>query len=160
MSGRVDAYLNATNYDSYHLYKEQRPAKNASEEAVRSIHQENKISTLFFSRQNIDYLQEAIRYLVYTKSCNKHIIDKQSEPDLLIIMRAIYLQYAKHLPYKINDQIKQLNTHVLNFAVPQILQEIKQYLYYRKDISALPIPMDRGEFISAKGTKVLEQTNF
>lgn len=160
MSGRVDAYLNATNYEGYNLYKEQRPAKNASEEAVRSIHQENEISLVFFGRQNIDYLQEAIRYLVYTKSCQKHIIDKQSESDLLIIMRAIYLQNAKHLPYKVNDQVKQLNTLVLNYAVPQILQEIQQYLYYRKDISALPIPMDRGEFISAKGSRVLEQREF
>jgi hypothetical protein len=94
---------------------------------------------------------------VYTKSCKKHVIDKQSENDLLIIMRSIYLQYAEHKPYNILDQIKVLNKHVVEFCVPKILEEINIYLYYRKDISQLPMPMERGEFISAKGNKVLEQ---
>lgn len=155
MSGRVD--VQSGSFEMYHLFKEQRAYANAGEEAIRSIHSKNELSDVFFSRANIDAVQEGIRYQVYKKSCGSHVIDKQSETDLLIVMRAIYLQYGNHRPYKLLDQVKQLNQVVIDYCVPKILEEIKLYLYYRKDISALPVPMERGEFISSKGTKVLEQ---
>jgi hypothetical protein len=155
-SGRVSVTKH-DNFNLFKLYQETSPNKYASEEAIKSIHTQNDISTIFFSRENIDALQDSIRYLVYTKSCKKHTIDKQSENDLLIIMRSIYLQYAEHKPYNILDQIKVLNLYVVEYCVPKILEEINIYLYYRKDISQLPMPMERGEFISAKGNKVLEQ---
>lgn len=157
-NGRVDVEEN-DNYQMYNLFKQNSQYKNdqASEEAIKNIHAKNPLSDIFFSPQNMNYLHDAIRYLVYEKSCKKHIIDKQSETDLFIIMRSVYLQYGEHKPYGIREQVKELNTLVLNYCVPKILEEIKIYLHYRKDISALPVPMDRGEFISAKGTKVLEQ---
>ena len=155
-NGRVDT-LQDNNYEMYNLFNEKTQYRNAGDEAIKSVHQRNEVSDIFFSRQNIDYLQDALRYLVYEKSCKKHVIDKQSETELIIVMRSTYLQYGEHKPYGIADQIKQLNTAVLNYCVPKILEEIKQYLYYRKDISALPVPMDRGQFVSSKGTKVLEQ---
>lgn len=156
MNGRVDTLQNG-NYQMYSMYQEKRPAETAQDEAIRSIHVKNELSRVFFSRMNIDYIQDAIRYLVFSKSCGKHMIDKQSETELLIVMRSIYLQFGEHKPYKLNDQVKDLNTQVLNYCVPKILEEIKIYLHYRKDISGLPVPMDRGEFVSSKGTKVLEQ---
>ena len=155
-NGRVSV-TEHDNFQLFDLYKEAKPYKFASEDAIKSIHSQNEISDIFFSRQNIDALQDAIRYLVYKKSCNKHVIGKQSETDLLIIMRSVYLQYAQHIPYKITEQIQVLNKHVLEYCVPKILEEINIYMHYRKDISQLPVPMDRGEFISSKGNKVLEQ---
>ena len=155
-NGRVDVLKN-DNYKMYGLFAENNTYRNAGEEALRSILSKNEISDLFFSRKNIDYIQDAIRYLVYDKSCKKHIIDRQSETELVIIMRSIYLQYTQSQPYKVAEQVKQMNTQVLNYCVPRILQEINQYLYYRNDIASLPIPMDRGQFMSTKGSKVLEQ---
>jgi hypothetical protein len=156
-NGRVDT-LNNNNYEMYNLFQEdKRPYKNAGDDAIKNMHSKNELSEVFFSRQNIDYLQDAMRYLVYEKSCKKHVIDKQSETELLIVMRSIYIQYGEHKPYGLAEQVKQLNTTVLNFCVPKILEEIRMYLHYRQDISALPVPMGRGEFVSAKGTKVLEQ---
>lgn len=154
-SGRVDT-LTDNNYEMYKLFYEKKPHKNAESEAIKSIHQQNELSDVFFSRKNIDYIQDSLRYLVYEKSCKKHIIDKQSETELLIVMRSVYLQYGEHKQHGIAEQVKQLNTAVLNYCVPKVLEEIKQYLYYKKDISALPVPIDRGEFVSTKGTKVLD----
>ena len=156
-NGRVDTVQN-NNFSMYSLFQEKRPAETSQDEAIRSIHVKNDLSKIFFSRMNIDHIQEAIRYLVFQKSCGKHVIDKQSETELIIVMRSIYLQYGQHKPFKINEQVRDLNTQVLNYCVPRILEEIKIYLHYRKDISALPVPMDRGEFISSKGTKVLQQS--
>lgn len=155
-NGRVDL-VNNNNFNMYDMFKEETKSKYVSEEAIKSIHSKNELSEIFFSRQNIDILQNAIRYLVYKKTCGKHVIDKQSETDLIIVMRSIYLQYGKHTPYAIKEQIKDLNERVLEYCVPKIIGEIHMYLQYRKDISSLPVPMDRGEFISSKGTKVLEQ---
>lgn len=155
-NGRVDTVKN-DNYDLYKLYRENRPYKNANYEAIKSIHNKNEVSEVFFSRQNIDYLHEAIRYMVYEKSCKKHVIDRQSETDLLIIMRSIYLQYGEFKAYNIREQVRELNSIVLEYCVPKILEEIRLYMHYRKDISQLPVPMERGEFVSSKGTKVLEQ---
>lgn len=155
-NGRVDTLEN-DNWKMYDLHKESRPYSNMSDDAIKSIHGKNLLSDVFFSRKNIDYLHDAIRFMVYEKSCRKHVIDRQSETDLLIIMRSVYLQYGEHKPYNLKDQVKALNTIVLNYCVPKILEEIKIYIHYKKDISSLPVPVDRGEYISAKGTKVLEQ---
>jgi hypothetical protein len=40
------------------------------------------------------------------------------------------------------------------------MEEIRMYNYYRDDISRLPIPLDRGEFASSKGTRILENKDF
>ena len=108
----------------------------------------------------MNILQDAIRYNVYQKSCGKHVIDQQSENDLKIVMRSIYLDYAQHKPYNTLDQIKELNQRVIDYCVPRIMQEISMYMYYKNDISKLPDPMERGQFISAKGQKVNEIKSF
>ena len=131
-----------------------------NEEATRGVHTNNPISSIFFSRTNIDALHEAIRYQVYVKSCKKHVIGRQSERELKVIMRAVYLEHTRHTDTNILPEIKRLNQLVLDFCVPRILQEINMYMTYKKDIERMPMPMDRGEFQSAKGSKVLEQKNF
>jgi hypothetical protein len=129
-------------------------------EAIKGIIEANPLSSLFFSKQNIDSLQEAIRYLVWDKSCKKHIIDRQSDDELKVVMRSIYLQNAKHQPLNFKEQIRELNTLVLRFCVPKILNEIESYLNFRNEISTLPKPLERSENVSVKGTKTLELKNF
>lgn len=155
-TGRVDSLEN-DNYELYKLFKEEKAYVNASDDMLKSIHLRNELSDIFFSRQNLDYLQEAMRYLVYKRSCGKHVIDKQSETELVIVMRSVYLEHGKYRPNDIKEQVKELNVVVLNYCVDKILEEISMYIRYKKDITQLPMPLDRGEFISSKGTKVLEQ---
>ena len=159
-NGRVADTTQNDNFELYKLFREEesRPYRWINEQVLKNIHTQNDVSEVFFGRHNIDAVQEAIRYLVYQKSCGKHIIDKQSETDLIVIMRSIYLEYGEFKPYDINEQIKALNARVLEYCVPRILQEIKLYLQYRSDITNLPVPLDRGQFVSAKGTKVLQQS--
>lgn len=129
-------------------------------EALKGTISSNPLSKLFFSAQNIEALQQGIRYLVYTKSCNKHVIDRQSEEDLRIVMRSVYLQNAKHQPDNIQEQVKELNTIVLRWCVPKILNEIDAYMQYRSEISKNPIPIERSKNDNVYGTKTLELKQF
>jgi hypothetical protein len=159
-NGRVDT-LYSGNYDIYDLYKtESRPQLNFQNEAIKGTHNENDISKVFFSKLNIDTLQDAIRYQVYKRSCKKHTIDRQSDDDLKVIMRAVYLENAQHHAHDTLAEIRRLNMMVIDFCVPRILQEINMYMRYKQDISRLPEPMARGEFASSKGTKTLIQKDF
>lgn len=129
-------------------------------EALKGTISSNPISKLFFSAQNIEALQQGIRYLVYTQSCKKYIIDRQSEEDLRIVMRSVYLQNAKHQPDNITEQVRELNTIVLRWCVPKILNEIEGYIQYRSEISKNPVPIERSKNDNVYGTKTLELKQF
>lgn len=158
-NGRVDisSYKNLT---SYKFFDEQYNNHDFQKQGIKNIHVENKVSSLFFSRHNIDTLQSGIRYSVYKRSQNQHIIDNQSENDLMVIMRSIYLQYSKNLPYNIVEQVKKLNSMVLDYCVPNILREVNQYNNYTNDISSLPIPLEHAKNMSSKGTKINHMKEF
>lgn len=87
----------------------------------------------FFSKHNIDHLQEQMIQQVYQKSCGNFKISRQSDDELLIIMRSIYLQYTRNLPFDIEGQVNELNKQVLLYAVPNILTRAQGYLGYMRD---------------------------
>ena len=132
-----------------------------SENNVNSISQSltnTALSLNFFSKININKIQSLIIIGVYSNSNNTHSISKQDEQELLIIMRSIYLQYGKNLPYNINQQIDELNNRVVTWAVENIITNIDQYISYKKTCSTLPMPLERAQLPSQKGTKSLEIT--
>lgn len=156
-NGRVQL-LHDANYDGYKLFKEEpKDYRNFASEAIKNIHAKNDLALIFFSTKNVDVLQQAIQSLVYEKSCKKHSIGRQSDNELRIIMRSIYLDKGVHVVNKneILHEVRRLNGLVLEFCVPRILQEIKLYMQYKSDVDSLPVPLDRGEFSSSKGTKTL-----
>ena len=69
-------------------------------------------------------------------------IGNQDEDTLKTIMRAMFLQFSKNLDYNINEQISELNKHVLDYAVPQIYGEAISYLKFKRDVSNLASPID------------------
>lgn len=113
------------------------------------------LNSAFFSPANVEIIQNKIRYEVYVKSGNKHIIDKQSTDDLLIVMRSMYYQYGKNLPDHIKEQVIELNQIVSDWSVPKILAEIEMYYQYRKDISTMPVPLSHPVLLNSAGTRSL-----
>jgi hypothetical protein len=71
-------------------------------------------------------------------------------------MRSIFLQFAENKPDGVLCQVKELNSRVLDYAVPRILAEVKMYLTYRKDVTTLPQPLERSLNTSVKGSITLE----
>jgi hypothetical protein len=168
-NGRVDTlssngkaesmhHNNLTKYDFF--MENKKDPSHFQANAVRHIHSDSQIASLYFSQTNIDILQDGIRYCVYTKTNNKHIIDRQSEIELQVIMRSMYLQYCKHLEDNIIQQVKELNKRVLDYVLPIILSEINQFVNYNHDINFLPVPLQRGQHMSTRGSKVLSMKDF
>jgi hypothetical protein len=130
-----------------------------AENNINSISQSltnTPLSLRFFSKDNINNIQSSIINGVYIKSDNNYVIKNQNEQELLIIMRSHYLQYGKNLPDNINYQINDLNNMVIAWSVDNIINNIQQYISYKKTCSTLPMPLERAQLPSQKGTKVLE----
>jgi hypothetical protein len=119
---------------------------------------QNDVNSLYFSQKNVDVLQQGIRYSIYNKT--DKVIHTQSERELMVIMRSLYLQYSKNLPSNIVAQVKELNARVLDYIVPKLIVEMAQYKTYIHDASTLPVPMSRGLNTSTTGTKFLHVKEF
>ena len=128
---------------------------NFQVEALYGIQETSVLNQLFFSKKNMDNIQNMIRYNVYEKSDKKYIIDKQSDIELEIIMRSIYLQHSLNLKNNIKEQISYLNNLVSDWCVEQILPEIQQYIGYMKEIEYMPMPIDLPINLSSKGSRSL-----
>jgi hypothetical protein len=128
---------------------------NFQVEALYGIQETSKLNQLFFSKKNMENIQNMIRYNVYLKSDKKFKIDKQSDVELEIIMRSIYLQHSPNLPYKITEQIQYLNQLVSDWCVEQIIPEVSQYVGYLKEIEYMPVPIDLPVNLSSKGSRSL-----
>jgi hypothetical protein len=100
------------------------------------------ISELFFSNDNIDLINKQLVLAVWKKSNKTYKIPFQKKEDLLTVMRYVYIQEAKNLPFKIKEQIKQLNCSVVNEIIPYIFTAVEQYEGYLRDISNPLSPPD------------------
>ena len=100
-----------------------------------------KLSDLFFSKENIEIIQNGIRTGVYKMSNNKYIIDKQDYDEIKVIMRSVFLQNSKNKPCNITEQITKLNQIVLDYAIKQVYGEAQGYIKYKYDISNINEPM-------------------
>jgi hypothetical protein len=129
---------------------------NFSGDMLRGNWEHTPLSDAYFSRTNAQRIQKEITKEVYRKSGpKKYQIDDQDVDELKMIMRGMYLQYAKNNPFNIAGQIQELNKLVIDWAVPRIISEIDQYQYYLKDISHLPVPLEKPLNMSSAGTKSL-----
>ncbi len=128
---------------------------NFQVEALYGIQETSQLNHTFFSKANLDIIQNQIRYGVYVNTNKKHIIDRQSDVELEIIMRSIYLQHSPNLPNKIKEQIEYLNGLVVNWCVGTIIPELEQYVGYLKEIEYMPMPIDLPLNLSSKGSRSL-----
>jgi len=128
---------------------------NFQQEALYGIQETTQLNQLFFSKENMNIIQDKIRYQVYINTEKKHVIGKQSDVELEIIMRSIYLQHSPNLPNQIKEQIKYLNELVSNWCVEKIIPEIYQYVGYLKEVEYMPVPLEHPVNLSSKGRKNL-----
>ena len=116
----------------------------------------SQLSEKYFSKNNIELIQNSIRKGVYDKSNQRILIDKQQEDQIVLVMRSMYLQYSKNLDINISKQIEELNTHVLNYCITSVYNEAVSYLNYKEDASSMHKPMQHPIY-SNKTNKTLEQ---
>lgn len=132
----------------------------------KNLYGETLLTFLFFSKQNVNNIQKLIRMLVFKHT--KEVIDNQSNTELLVVMRSIFLAFSKH-PKLIDDsmsekertellvqytnEVDRLNQLVINDTVPVIVSQLQQYLVYLSDASSPLRVMDKPLSTSVKGTK-------
>ncbi len=117
------------------------------------------LSCTFFSKENIEILQNAIRKGVYDRSNGMYVIGNQNCNELKIIMRSIFLQHAKNLPCDIKYQIITLNKIVTDYAIDQVYKSAVSYIKYKQDASTLSVPISTPVNTSPK-TNTLELQPF
>lgn len=132
----------------------------------KNLYGETPLTFLFFSDKNVQNIQNILKYMVYKQ--NGYVIDNQSVTELLIVMRGIFLEYSFHpklidesmsekekdeLKIKYTNEVKRLNQIVVDYILPKIVSQIKQYLDYLRDASEQPYYMDKPQNVSVTGQK-------
>ncbi len=101
-------------------------------------------------------IQKKIKEEVYKRTNGQYTLDEdQDESDLMIVMRAIYLDKCKNLNEQPIRQVKLLNQQTVDYIVPDMITNIKQYFGYVKDINKPLTPMMRPMNVNNAGRKLL-----
>jgi hypothetical protein len=70
-------------------------------------------------------------------------------------MKYIFNENAKHLPYNLTEQIKELNNYVANEITPMILNNIKAKQEYLREVNAPPPVNDLPINVNSAGNRTL-----
>jgi hypothetical protein len=114
--------------------------------------QSNELSRAFYSPKNIAHLQTRLQQEI--KKQMGLMIDRQSEEELTIVMRYVYMMHSRNTGGR--AELERLNELVLREVVPNVGANVAMYLTYLRDASTLPTPLARGQATSVKGTKTME----
>jgi hypothetical protein len=120
--------------------------------------EESKLEEIFFSDENINLINKQIVLSVWKKTNNKYKINFQSKDKLIIVMRYVFIENAKNLPYNIKGQIYELNCNTVGEILPNIITNFEQQLGYLRDIEKRgdlpPLPQ------SSTANRTLPTANF
>ena len=101
-------------------------------------------------------IQKKIKEEVEQRTKSQYQLDEdQDESDLTIAMRAVYLDKCKNLVGKAVHQVKLLNQQTVDYIVPDLISNIKQYFGYIKNINQPLQPMMRPMNVNNAGRKLL-----
>jgi hypothetical protein len=143
----------------FQLFEEnQSIKKKANCESTKNIISDSLVSKLFFSEDNIDLIQLELKKKVYEKTNKKYLIDRQSDTELLIVMRSIFLQNSKNLNYDLKNQIIRLNDLVLNYCIDNVISGILAHVGYINDIDKPYTLMEHPQNVNSAGTRTLRST--
>ena len=119
-----------------------KPARETYSDVIsavfRSLRQPvTPLNSDFFSRQNVDALQSALSQGI--RETMGLAIDRQSDWEMLLLMRRVYMGTANNWPDDVGEEVRRLNSLVLQEAGSAVSRNISQYLAYRSDV---PMPVE------------------
>jgi Family of unknown function (DUF5761) len=140
-NGRVDIKSPSTS-QLFTMY-DKIPARQCTtfRNPTEGLWDDTMLSTVFFSYENIQLIQNGIRAGVYKRSNGQYTIGPQDCDAVKIVMRSIFLQYAANKGQHISEQVEALNQMVLNYCIQQVYGEAQGYLKYLDDASTLVVPI-------------------
>ena len=110
------------------------------------------LNTLYFSRFHEDLLQRGIRQKFKQMTGIK--IDYQNADDLRTLMRYVFVNNSGDHYNNVNEQVKNMNTIVIDTAVSQVKTGVAQYLAYVQDIDTIATPLAQPINTSTYGKKI------
>ena len=119
--------------------------------------EENNLNCQFFTTANYNKLQNDIINEVNKQSNGQYKIGYQNKDELIIVMRSMYLMYSNNQPDDIKQQVEMLNNSVLEYCVPNILNNILQYIGFIKDresVPFLPNPINDNLYLSLQSNNI------
>lgn len=123
---------------------------------MKNVYEVTPVGEIFFSEENIDRIQKKIKNEIYTKTQGKFILKAdQNVTDLLVFMRAIFIEYGRNLDFNIIKQVKELNAHVVDKLVPDMITAIKQEHEYLEQLDKPITPIALPVNVSRAGRKTL-----
>jgi hypothetical protein len=140
-NSKVKNYNKYTDLDNKNIEKNNWATEDSIQKSLlKSVYTPTPLGELFFCTDNIRRLQNKIKKSVFIESKGKYKLDAdQNESDLLVVMRAVYIQDSYNSPYRIVHQVKELNQKVINRILPEMITNIKQNEEY---INAIDRPID------------------
>lgn len=146
------------NVEGYYEKYQQRKTLNydRARQATQGLFEKNDITKIFFTDENIKRIQRKIKEEIYIRTKGQYKLEEdQDEADLTIAMRAVYLDKAKNLPDQPVRQVKILNQLTVDYVVPDMITNIRQYFGYIKDINQPLQPMMRPISVNKAGRRTL-----
>jgi hypothetical protein len=127
-------------------------------ENIQFRHSNTDLNEQFFGQANMDALQSRIQ--IEVRQMVGADIGRQSDPDLMLVMRSYYLQYARNDPNDTQAELEDLNARVVAFCSNRIAVEVEAYRHFRKDILDFPDPIARPIHVNIYGTRTGELKSF
>lgn len=109
-------------------------------DALMGMKEETILSRAFFSKENVEILQNRLRSRVYKMSNNAIYISPQDETTLKMYMREFFIEYGQTVSNNITSQIDFINTKIIDHCSHLVYSEAKAYRNYKKDVSTLSVP--------------------
>ena len=151
-------FLFSEHYKDYKLIDQQEVPKDYIYwDIIKTFQERNPLMDFFFSKKNLDHIQQLIIKMIEYQSDGAYRISRQSDQELLTVMRSIYIKtptnpYADSKAFKAD--ICTLNKNVLDWVVPHILVNIQQHLGYIRDQANPILPIQHPEFMSGTGNRI------
>lgn len=114
----------------------------------------NNLKQIFFSKENIDIIQNKLISEVNKKSQGKYTIGYQKNEHLIQIMEDIFKTYNNN----VDEDINVLNIRVVNYCLPYIFNQIISFIKWQYDSNTPIIPLPLPETTSMAGKKTLPST--
>lgn len=155
---RHSNFLFNEHYKDYKLMDQQPvPDNYIYWDIIKTFQERNPLMDYFFSKKNLDHLQNLLIQMVEFQSDQHYKISRQSDSELLVVMRSIYIKTPTN-PYSTGSAFRRdictLNKNVLDWVVPRVLVNVQQYLGYVRDQGNNPQPHKRPEFMSETGNRI------
>ena len=147
----IDVDKQTSRHVMYH--NENKNKTKISNTAFKGVFDRTVLNQTYMSPENIQRVQNAIRYQVWKQTNSK--ISEQDQINLTIIMRDVFISHSKHIPGAKNvaPQIKELNEIVVEKITPYIISNVKQHIRYLVDANLPYRIMDRHVSMSSAGTR-------